>query len=100
MPPPQPPTPQLENLNPNAEKIAISAAPVETDIEMSGGFSLGVGEGEHINRAQVTNSFSGLALSGEATATVRVVKDDIATGDRIAKQFYGWFGDRTRRASA
>ena len=44
-PPPQPPTPQLDNLNPNAEKIAISAAPVETDIEMSGGFSLGVGEG-------------------------------------------------------
>ena len=40
-PPPQPPTPQLDNLNPNAEKIAISAAPVETDIEMSGGFSLG-----------------------------------------------------------
>ena len=39
-PPPQPPTPQLENLNPNAEKIAIQAAPVETDIEMSGGFSL------------------------------------------------------------
>ena len=26
-PPPQPPTPQLDNLNPNAEKIAISAAP-------------------------------------------------------------------------
>lgn len=44
-PPPQPPTPQLENLNPNAEKIAIQAAPVETDIEMSGGFSLGVREG-------------------------------------------------------
>jgi len=41
-PPPQPPTPQLESLNPNAEKIAISAVPVETDIEMSGGFSLGV----------------------------------------------------------
>ena len=35
----------------------------------------GVGEGEHINRAQVVNSFSGLALSGEATATVRVVPD-------------------------
>ena len=27
-PPPQPPTPQLDNLNPNAEKIAISAAPI------------------------------------------------------------------------
>ncbi len=47
-PPPQPPTPQLDNLNPNAEKIALSAAPVETDIEMSGGFSLGVGEGDRI----------------------------------------------------
>jgi len=35
----------------------------------------GVGEGEHINRAQVVNSFSGLALSGEASATVRVTPD-------------------------
>ena len=47
-PPPQPPTPQLDNLDPTAEKIAIQAAPVETDIEMSGGFSLGVGEGDYL----------------------------------------------------
>ncbi len=47
-PPPQPPTPQLDNLDPSAEKIAIQAAPVQTDIDMTGGFSLGVGEGDYL----------------------------------------------------
>ena len=41
-PPPLPSTPKFESLNPNAQTIAISAMPVETDIELSGaGFSLG-----------------------------------------------------------
>jgi uncharacterized repeat protein (TIGR01451 family) len=35
----------------------------------------GVGEGEYVNRAQATSSLTGSALSGEATATVRVVPD-------------------------
>jgi uncharacterized repeat protein (TIGR01451 family) len=35
----------------------------------------GVGEGEHVNRAQVVDSSGSLAFSGEATATVRVVPD-------------------------
>jgi protein TonB len=48
-PPPLPSKPQFDSLNPNAETIAISAAPVETDIEISGaGFSLGVGEGDYL----------------------------------------------------
>ena len=62
-PPPQPPTPQLDNLNPNAEKIAISAAPVETDIEMSGGFSLGVGEGDYLPIVRVAPVYPARALS-------------------------------------
>lgn len=62
-PPPQPPTPQLENLDPNAEKIAISAAPVETDIEMSGGFSLGVGEGDYLPIVKVAPIYPQRALS-------------------------------------
>lgn len=62
-PPPQPPTPQLENLNPNAEKIAIQAAPVETDIEMSGGFSLGVGEGDYLPIVKVAPIYPQRALS-------------------------------------
>src|SRR5215472_15515967 len=35
----------------------------------------GVGEGEFVNRAQVMDSATGKPLSGEATATVRVVPD-------------------------
>ena len=62
-PPPQPPTPQLENLNPNAEKIAISAVPVETEIEMSGGFSLGVGEGDYLPIVKVAPVYPQRALS-------------------------------------
>jgi len=62
-PPPQPPTPQLDSLNPNAEKIAISAAPVETDIEMSGGFSLGVGEGDYLPIVKVAPIYPQRALS-------------------------------------
>jgi protein TonB len=62
-PPPQPPTPQLDDLNPNAQKIAISAAPVETDIEMSGGFSLGVGEGDYLPIVKVAPIYPQRALS-------------------------------------
>ncbi len=48
-PPPQPPTPKLDKLNPSAEKIGITAVPVATDIDLtSGGFSLGVGEGDYL----------------------------------------------------
>jgi protein TonB len=62
-PPPQPPTPQLDNLDASAETIAISAAPVETDIEMSGGFSLGVGEGDYLPIVKVAPIYPQRALS-------------------------------------
>jgi len=62
-PPPQPPTPQLDSLNPNAEKIAIAAAPVETDIELSGGFSLGVGEGDYLPIVKVAPIYPQRALA-------------------------------------
>ncbi len=62
-PPPQPPTPQLDDLNPNAEKIAISAVPVTTDIEMTGGFSLGVGEGDYLPIVKVAPIYPNRALT-------------------------------------
>ena len=61
--PPQPPTPQLDNLDPTAEKIAISEVPVETEIEMSGGFSLGVGEGDYLPIVKVAPIYPQRALS-------------------------------------
>lgn len=61
--PPQPPTPQLDDLNPNAEKITISAVPVETDIKMTGGFSLGVGEGDYLPIVKVAPIYPNRALT-------------------------------------
>jgi protein TonB len=62
-PPPQPPTPKLDNLDPTAEKIAISAVPVTTDIEMTGGFSLGVGEGDYLPIVKVAPIYPQRALT-------------------------------------
>jgi protein TonB len=63
-PPPLPSTPQFESLNPNAETIAISATPAETDIEISGaGFSLGVGEGDYLPIVKVAPIYPQRALS-------------------------------------
>ena len=62
-PPQLPSTPQLESLNPNVETIAISAAPVETDIEISSaGFSLGVGEGDYLPIVKVAPIYPQRAL--------------------------------------
>ncbi len=61
--PPQPPAPQLDSLNPNAEKIAISAVPIETDIEMTGSFSLGVGEGDYLPIVKVAPIYPNRALT-------------------------------------
>jgi hypothetical protein len=48
----------------------------------------GVSEGEYVNRAQVIHSATGGAVSGEATATVRVVPDpDFDCTDVIGKVF-------------
>jgi len=77
-PPPQPPTPQLDNLDPSAEKIAVSSAPVETDIDMTGGFSLGVGEGDYLPIVKVAPIYPQRALSrgieGHCTVQYTVTK--------------------------
>ena len=49
-PPPEPPTPRLDDAAASADKIAISAPPVETEIDLTGGgFNIGnIGEGEYL----------------------------------------------------
>lgn len=62
-PPPLPSTPQFETLNPNVVTIAISAAPAETNIEMTGaGFSLGFGDGEYLPIVKVAPIYPQRAL--------------------------------------
>jgi len=95
--PPQPPTPQLDNLNPNAEKIAISAVPVETDIQMTGGFSLGVGEGDYLpivkvapiypNRA-LTRGIEGFCVVQYTVTRQGTIKDPIVIEDQCTSTLF------------
>lgn len=63
-PPPEPPAPKLDQLTPSADKIAISSVPVETEIELSsGGFSLGVGEGDYLPIVKVAPIYPRRAVS-------------------------------------
>ena len=97
-PPPQPPTPQLESLNANAEKIAISEVPVETDIEMTGGgFSLGVGEGDYLPIVKVAPIYPNRALTRgiegycvvEYTVTRQgTVKDPVIVQDQCTSSLF------------
>jgi protein TonB len=96
-PPPQPPTPQLDNLDANAEKVAISAVPVETDIEMTGGFSLGVGEGDYLpivkvapiypNRA-LTRGIEGYCVVQYTVTRQGTVKDPIVIDDQCTSSLF------------
>jgi len=63
-PPPEPPAPKLDRLKPTAEKIGIPAVPVKTDIELtSGGFSLGIGEGDYLPIVKVAPLYPQRPLS-------------------------------------
>jgi len=97
-PPPTPPTPQLESLNANAEKIAISEVPVETDIEMTGGgFSLGVGEGDYLpivkvapiypNRA-LTRGIEGYCVVQYTVTKQGTVKDPVVVEDQCTSSLF------------
>ena len=96
-PPPQPPTPQLDNLDPSAEKIAISAVPVETDIEMTGGFSLGVGEGDYLpivkvapiypNRA-LTRGIEGFCVVQYTVTNLGTTKDPMVMEDQCTSSLF------------
>ncbi len=96
-PPPQPPTPKLDNLDASADKIAISAVPVETDIEMSGGFSLGVGEGDYLPIVKVAPIYPQRALSRgiEGYCVVQytvtrngTIKDPFVVDDQCTSSLY------------
>lgn len=95
--PPQPPTPQLDDLNPNAEKIAIAAVPVETAIEMTGGFSLGVGEGDYLpivkvapiypNRA-LTRGVEGFCVVQYTVTSMGTTKDPVVIEDQCTSSLF------------
>lgn len=62
-PPPNPPSPRMDDLEAGVETIAIPAASVNTQIELTGGgFSLGVGEGDYLPIVKVAPIYPQRAL--------------------------------------
>ena len=62
-PPPNPPSPQMDDLEAGVETIAIPAASVNTQIELTGGgFSMGVGEGDYLPIVKVAPIYPQRAL--------------------------------------
>ena len=88
-PPKKPPTPQLDNFEANAEKLAVSAAPVETNIDLNaGGFSIGaIGEGEYLPIVKVAPIYPERAASrgveGFCTVAYTVTKQGKTANIRV-----------------
>jgi uncharacterized repeat protein (TIGR01451 family) len=69
-----PTQPSVTGLVLNWNNLTIESNQVRT-LKLLLAVGAGVTEGRYVNRAQAVNSFSGGALSGEATATVEVAPD-------------------------
>jgi protein TonB len=84
-PPKQPPTPKLDQFDASAEKLAVSAAPVETNVELNaGGFSIGaIGEGEYLPIVKVAPIYPERAaargIEGFCTVSYTVSKQGTTT---------------------
>ncbi len=62
-PPPEPPPPEMDQSDPTAEKISVSAISVDTDISMtSGGISLAPGDSEYLPIVKVAPVYPRRAL--------------------------------------
>jgi protein TonB len=89
-PPPQPQAPKLEDARPTAEKIAVTAPPVATDIELTGaGFSLGVGEGDFLPLAKIAPVYPERAITrgieGYCVVEYTVTRQGTVTDTRVVE---------------
>ncbi|MDH3282242.1 MAG: energy transducer TonB [Gammaproteobacteria bacterium] len=62
-PPPEPPAPKLDEVTPSADKFAIPVVRAQTEIALTGGFNLGVSEGDYLPIVKVAPIYPRRALS-------------------------------------
>ena len=111
-PPPEPPPPTMDNANPDAQTMAVTAAPVQTNINLdTSGFGLAPSDGEYLPIVKVQPVYPQRALSRglegyvivEFTVTkqgttkdVRVVESTSSVFDNAAVQAAGKFKYKPR----
>ena len=89
-PPPEPPLPKLDDANPDTQKIAVSAGPVETSINLSGaGFNIGINEGDYLPLVKVAPIYPRRAttrgIEGYCTVTYTVTGNGSVAGVTVIK---------------
>lgn len=97
-PPPEPTPPKLDKLNASADKIGISSVPAETDIELSGGFSIGnIGEGDYLPIVKVapiypqnavTRGVEGFCVVSYTVTKQGTVKDPVVMKDQCTSSLF------------
>lgn len=97
-PPPEPAPPKLDKLNASAEKIGISSVPAETDIELSGGFSIGnIGEGDYLPivkvapiypQRAVTRGIEGYCVVSYTVTRQGTVRDPVVEEDQCSSSLF------------
>ena len=97
-PPPEPTPPKLDKLNASAEKIGISSVPAETEIELSGGFSIGnIGEGDYLPivkvapiypQRAVTRGIEGYCVVSYTVTKQGTVRDPLVIEDQCTSSLF------------
>lgn len=97
-PPPEPTPPKLDKLNASADKIGISSVPAETEIELSGGFSIGnIGEGDYLPivkvapiypQRAVTRGVEGYCVVAYTVTRQGTVRDPVVVNDQCTSSLF------------
>ena len=104
-PPPEPPPPSMENATPDAQTMAVSAAPVQTNINLdASGFGLAPTDGEYLPIVKVQPVYPQRALSrgleGYVIVEFTVTKQGTTKDIHVVESSSGIFESAAMQAAA
>ena len=104
-PPPEPPPPSMDDVTPEAQAMAVSAAPVNTNINLSSsGFGLAPSDGEYLPIVKVQPVYPRRALSrgieGYVIVEFTVTKQGTTKDIRVVESTSGMFENAAMKAAS
>ena len=104
-PPPEPPPPSMDDVTPEAQAMAVSAAPVNTNINLSSsGFGLAPSDGEYLPIVKVQPVYPRRALSrgieGYVILEFTVTKQGTTKDIRVVESTSGMFENAAMKAAS
>lgn len=104
-PPPEPPPPSMDEVTPETQAMAVSAAPVSASINLdASGFGLAPSDGEYLPIVKVQPIYPRRALSrgveGYVIVEFTVTKQGTTTNIRVVESSSSMFDDAAVKAAA